>query len=251
MSRIHETAHPPRPQLVDPHADDRGLLLWRLDRPLAALSSAAVGGGLRHASWVVNVAVALDYSRTDLAAHADELSDRLGLAGPGITLFTAADIRRWARGHHGDAVVDATVGITKPTWAADPEGGWNDWRPGTINLVAHLPGPLAGGAAVNAVMTMTEAKTQDILEAGIKGTGTASDAVVVLWPGASGEASEEPRRTIQATGTPPEPAGSETIAFCGPRSPLGSDLAIATHDAVTQGIRAFLTEAEADGPSER
>ncbi|GAA3144328.1 adenosylcobinamide amidohydrolase [Nonomuraea salmonea] len=42
-----------------------------------------------------------------------------------------------------------------------------------------LPVAMTDAALVNTVMTVTEAKTQAMLEAGFAGTGTASDAVCV------------------------------------------------------------------------
>ncbi|MEZ5227028.1 MAG: adenosylcobinamide amidohydrolase [Acidimicrobiales bacterium] len=71
--------------------------------------------------------------------------------------------------------------MSKPTWAADPDGGYTPWSPGTINLVIEVPVALSRSAAVNVVITATEAKTQALFEAGVPGTGTASDAIVVIW----------------------------------------------------------------------
>ena len=79
--------------------------------------------------------------------------------------------------------------------------------------MAQLPVGLEPGAAVNATMTITEAKVQALAEAGIDGTGTATDAAVVTWPAA---ASRE--------------------RFCGPRSVWGQRLAIAVHEAVRSGL---------------
>lgn len=187
-----------------------GVLSWSFPEPVAVLSSAAVGGGLTETQSVLNIRVPLRYARTDLATHADEVTAALGLAGSAVVLFTATELERRARGEHDGVIVDATSGITKPTWAADPEGGWTPWEPGTINLVAQLPVAVTPAAAVNAVITMTEAKTQALHELGVPGTGTASDAVVLTWPRA---------------GVAPEP-------FAGPRAPLGAALALATHEAV-------------------
>jgi adenosylcobinamide hydrolase len=83
---------------------------------------------------------------------------------------------------------------------------------GTINVVAFIPEPLSDAALVNAVATVTEAKAQALLEQGIDGTGTPTDAVCVLTP----------------THGPVERYG-------GPRSRLGAHLARAVHAAVTAG----------------
>ncbi|MEM8708117.1 MAG: adenosylcobinamide amidohydrolase [Actinomycetota bacterium] len=201
------------PVLRAPGAFHEGALVWRLPDGLESLASAPAGGGRARPSWVLNIRVPMAYSRTDLDVHASEVADDEGLVGPGVALFTAASVERHARGAHGGATVDATVGTTKPTWAADASGGHGTWSPGTINTVAFVPVTLSEAAAVNIVMTMTEAKTQALLDAEIPGTGTASDAVVVLWP----------------TGPDPEPFG-------GPRSPWGSKVALATYDAVRGAI---------------
>jgi adenosylcobinamide amidohydrolase len=84
---------------------------------------------------------------------------------------------------------------------------------GTINVIAFLPAPLVDAALVNAVMTATEAKAQALAEAGVPGTGTASDALCVLTPREG----------------PAQPFG-------GPRSTLGAPLARAVHAAVRDGV---------------
>lgn len=200
------------PTLHHPASAPLGVLRWVWPREVEVLGSAPVGGGRRRVSWLLNVGVELDYARVDLEVHAAEVATDLGLVGDGAVLFTAADVERFRTECCDGAAVDATVGITKPTWAADALGGFTPWRPGTINVVAQLPVGLSEAAAVNAVITLTEAKTQALLEAGVPGTGTASDAAVVVWP--SGAAVEE---------------------FAGPRSTWGARLAIATHAAVAAG----------------
>ncbi|CAN5787960.1 adenosylcobinamide amidohydrolase [soil metagenome] len=203
------------PEVHPPADTHNGVLVWRWPSAVAALSSAPVGGGVTHPHWVTNIGVASDYCRTDLADHVDEVAAQRGLVGSGIGLFTAAAVDRVRRAECHGAAADVTVGVTKPTWAADPDDGWNDWRPGTINIVAQIPAALEAGAAVNAVITITEAKSQALREAGVPGTGTASDAVVVVW----------------AVDGPQE-------RFGGPRSPWGARIAQATHAAVYAGLGA-------------
>lgn len=222
-----------RPRLAAPDGEHRGVLWWRLDPTWSALSSAPVGGGFTRPAWLVNVGVPLDYARTDLDQHAQQIAAGLGLSeepvkhepgrhapgrragtAGGIALFTAADVGAVQHVEREGLAVSATVGVTKPTWAADASGGWSPWSPGTINIVARVPVRLDPGAMVNAVMTVTEAKTQALLEAGVPGTGTASDAVVVLCP-------------VQGVLEP----------FAGPRSAWGSRLALRVHDAVRAGLR--------------
>ena len=189
-----------------------GVLVWQWPRSMTALSSASVGGGLQRPNWLVNIGVPLHFDRTDLADHTTQIAADLGLTGGGVGLFTAADVSQVRRNTCDGVTVDTTVGVTKPTWAADPTDSYMPWEPGTINIVIQLPVGLDDGAAVNAVITVTEAKTQALHECGVPGTGTASDAVVV-WP----------------TGAAAEP-------FAGPRSRWGGRIAQATHAAVRSDI---------------
>lgn len=203
--------------------DPRGVagipaVVWRFRTPTAVLSSAPVGAAHATVHWVLNTRVAVDYHRDDLDDHAAELAEHFGLRGPGIAMFTAADVTKVATKTVDGVTVSVTLGIGKPTWAADPTGSWSGApsatpKPGTINIVAQLPVALGRAAAVNAVITITEAKTQALFEQGVPGTGTASDAVTVCWPDLPG-----------------------TELFCGPRSRWGAPLALATHAAVLAGI---------------
>jgi len=194
----------------------RAVLVWRFPEPVAVLTSAPVGGP-GPVGWVVDIEVDGDYARTDLEVHVRQVAARLELAGPGVGLLTAAPVSALDAACDGGVVVHATVGITRPTWAAGRDGSsavraGASWQPGTINTVVQLPVTLSPGAAVNAVVTATEAKAQALLEAGIPGTGTASDAIAVCWP-------------LRGA---PEP-------FAGPRSTWGARLARAVHAATAAG----------------
>lgn len=197
-------------------------LVWQLPRRRLALSSAPVGGGLVHLDWVLNAQVLPDYARTDLAAHVAEIAAAHGLAGDGAGLLTAAPVRHWHRGPDQGVTTDATVSVTRPTWADDAVGDSPLYQPGTINLVIQLPVRLTQAALVGAAITASEAKTQALIEAGVPGTGTASDALCILCP----------------TAGPAE-------AFAGPRSRWGARLARAVHGAVRAGLVMRLTPTRA------
>lgn len=203
----------PDPTLHPPGPDHRHVLCWRFPQRPLALSSASVGGGLSRPAWLVNIGVPQGYSRTDLAAHAAEVAAGIGLDGPGVALFTAHDVRLHHRAEHEGVRVTATVGATRPTWPADLTDTVKRWTPGTINIIATLPVRLEDAALVQAAVTLTEAKCQALIDAGVPGTGTASDALAVLV----------------APDGPAEP-------FAGVRSTWGHRLAIATHAAVTEAL---------------
>ncbi|MCW2876649.1 MAG: hypothetical protein JWQ95_749 [Sphaerisporangium sp.] len=88
--------------------------------------------------------------------------------------------------------------------------------PGTINIIVAVPVAMSDAALVNTVMTVTEAKTQALIEAGYECTGTASDAVCVA---VRSEGPEE--------------------VFGGPRSTWGAHIARAVHRAVFDGAHAW------------
>lgn len=187
-------------------------LVWPFAEARAVASTASVGGGVGLRHWVINAQVPLDYSRRDQEQHGAELARSDALSGTGVVMFTAAYVERYRHAEDAGVAVDATVGLSHPTWAAAADDEAVATSPGTINIVAALPVRLTEAALLNALVTITEAKTQALLEARIPGTGTASDAVTVVCP----------------TQGPPEP-------FAGPRSVWGARLARAAHEAVLAG----------------
>lgn len=200
-----------------------GVMVLDVPEGWVALSSASVGGGLVWPRWVANVTVDEAFARTDLEAYVEERLRPYGLVGPGPALLTAADVRGWTGGEADGVQAWATVAPTRPTWAARPGGrgvrdGGAGPRPGTVNIVVALPVPLTTAALVQAVGTVTEAKAQGLLEAGVPGTGTASDALVVLCPDSAA-------------------GGEAPVPFAGVRSPWGHRVAEAVRQAVVTGMQ--------------
>jgi adenosylcobinamide amidohydrolase len=210
------------------HRDDgagqrRPVLVWRFEQPMRSVSSAVLGGGIGPCGWVLNAEVSPDYARCDPDRHLGEIAAELRLAASGAGLLTAARVQDFTSASETGVRCEATVGLSFPVWPAAPPNAPPPrarWRPGTVNLVCVVPVPLTDAALVNAVMTATEAKAQALLEAGVPGTGTASDAVVVCCPAHAGE------------DTALEP-------FCGPRSRWGARLARVVHTAVADGAAKF------------
>jgi adenosylcobinamide amidohydrolase len=208
------------PQLVRREEDgvELSTLLWRLPRVSRCVSTAAIGGGVSECSWVVNAQVVKGYHRSDLDVHGAEIVAALGLAGTGVVMLTAVNVISHHTVEYDGAEVTATVGVSDPTWAADPNRdpqlASTSAGPGTVNVVATVPQPVAPGGLLNLIATVTEAKCQALADLAVPGTGTPSDAVTVLCP-TSGTA---------------EPFG-------GPRSLWGSRVACATYDAIVAGLR--------------
>lgn len=202
------------PELVASHHRAAGLplLVWRFDQPMTVASTAPAGGGIGRRRWMINAQVPPDYRRRDPERHVGELASALGLSGPGVGMLTAVDIASVVRVVDTGVSVETTVGVSHPVWAASTEPIGEEPRAGTINIVAFVPTAFSEAAMLNALCTITEAKSQALLLAGIEGTGTASDAVTLVC---------SPRGAVEP--------------FGGPRSRWGAPLARAVCAAVRNG----------------
>ncbi|MGP4093313.1 adenosylcobinamide amidohydrolase [Nonomuraea sp. KM90] len=192
-------------------------LLWEFGPGWRMISSAMLGGGIGPREWVLNAQVVAGYSRMDPIDHLASLGPA---TGDGVGMMTAASVDRYVRAADGGVEAYATVGLRVPTWAAAPEGHQDPElapiRVGTINIVVVAPVAMTDAALVNTVMTVTEAKSQALMETGFAGTGTASDAVCVAVP-----------------------ANGPQEVFGGPRSEWGARMARAVHAAVRRGAEAW------------
>jgi adenosylcobinamide amidohydrolase len=204
---------------------DWPVLVWAPGPGWRGISSALLGGGLRPCAWWFDAQVGMEYFHPDPVAHSRHIAAALGLAADaGAGMLTAADVHRWSKGSDGGVEVAATVGLGLPVCAAVPEevAAREGTEPvGTINVLVVVPAAMSDAALVNAVATVTEAKVQALAEAGVRGTGTSSDAVCVACP--------EQR-----------PGGPEAEPYGGPRSTWGARVARAVHAAVTVGAEDWL-----------
>jgi adenosylcobinamide amidohydrolase len=191
--------------------------IWRFSRPALCIASGPLGGGIAVQNWVINATVNADYGRMDPDAHLLDMARGLGLAGPGVGLLTAVDVREAVAANDDGVRVVATVGLGHPTWAAAPDGDRRDPSPGTINILAWVPVALSEAALVNAASTITEAKTQALWAYGVEATGTATDALCVAC-------------VRDGSGEP----------YGGPRSVWGARLARAAQAAVRDGTGRWL-----------
>jgi adenosylcobinamide amidohydrolase len=178
-----------------------------------AASTSVLGGGIGPRAWFLNASVPAGYAADDPVSDLLALAAGAGLDGDGVGMLTAKDVRDVVVEEDDGVQVAATVGLGWPTWAAAPPDA-DVAVVGTVNLLVVVPAALGDAALVNAVATATEAKVQALLEAGVDGTGTASDAVCVA----------------AADDGPAE-------AYGGPRSRWGAPLARAVHRAVLRGAR--------------
>ncbi|MFJ6940595.1 adenosylcobinamide amidohydrolase [Streptomyces sp. NPDC101132] len=209
------TSRSPAVRVVSRIEEDEELhaLLWCAGPGWRMVSSAVLGGGIGERSWVLNAQVSHGYRRSDPHRHLAELAGRYGMAGPGVGLMTAADVRGYGRARDGGVEAFTTAGLGVRGWAASTaDGEIGPPEPGTVNIVVAVPVALSDAALVNAVATATEAKVQALLQAGYDCSGTPTDAVCVA-------------ARVPAGGAP-------VYDFAGPRSVWGARLARAVHGAV-------------------
>jgi adenosylcobinamide amidohydrolase len=196
--------------------------VWLRSRaPLRVLASAVVGGDLDVTQHVVNMHVDRGYDSPDPGADLRAFARRLGIVEPFVGLMTAASTDEarivWEEPDGIRVGVIATVGlrVTEAAGLTPPVV----WQPSTINVVVVLDAALERAAAVNGVITATEAKVGALAEARIRtaegdpATGTVTDAAVLAWTGRG------PR-----------------VAYLGPGTVAGWCLARAVRQAVREGL---------------
>ena len=170
---------------------DAEAVVIRAERPLRAVSSAIVGGGLAAASAIVNLHVPKGFACADSRGHLAEFARRRSVPSPFVGLLTGAatEEAELATAARGELVAMAvvTVGLSNRTAAGRSAAAV--WSPSTINTIVLVEAEPEDAALVNLVITATEAKTLALAEAGISTpeggavTGTSTDAVVVAATG--------------------------------------------------------------------
>ena len=197
--------------------------VWvRSAAPLYVLASAVVGGDLDATRHVVNMHVRRGYDSTDPGGDLRAFARGLGIAEPFVGLMTAAftheacSVWEEADGVRVGAVATVGLGVPVAAGVTPPVA----WQPSTINVIVLLDAELERAAAVNGIITATEAKVGALADAGILtaegalATGTVTDAVALVWTGRG------PR-----------------VPYLGPGTVAGWALARAVRRAVLEGIR--------------
>lgn len=166
--------------------------VWvRSAEPLRVVSSAVVGGDLGTTRHIVNMHVPTGYRGERPADDLRAFAGRLGIKEPFVGLMTAAWTHEAVAATEVDGGVTVTAVVTVGLGAVVSAGVSPPvpWRAATINTMVLIDARLEPAAAVNAVITATEAKVAALGDAGIvtadgaPATGTVTDAVVVAWTG--------------------------------------------------------------------
>jgi adenosylcobinamide hydrolase len=206
---------------------DAEAVVVRAERPLRAVSSALVGGGLVEARSIVNLHVPKGFRCEDGESGLEDFARRRAIARPFVGLLTGAlteNAERVTERHGGlAACAIVTVGLSNRSVAG--RSAMAVWQPTTINTIVVVDAEPEAAALVNLVITATEAKALALAEAGVRSvdggfvTGTSTDAVVVA-----------------ATDRGPR------CRFGGPVSELGWVVARAVKSALDAGVVRWIAE---------
>lgn len=188
-----------------------------------ALASALLGGGFTDFQSLFIYHVHKDYDHPEPWQHLKEIARNEQLPLPTIGLLTAASLERTQLLCLGEgeiqvcALVTAGVsnatsaGLTPPAILAQAN---------TINIIMLVNRALSAAAMVNAVITVTEAKTDTLNRLGIKtpqgeiASGTSTDTVVIAHNGEG-----------------------QPLPYAGPATAVGWLMAKAVRLALTQALR--------------
>jgi iron complex transport system ATP-binding protein len=165
---------------------DATALVLHSSYPLRVLSSAVVGGGFTRTQTIINRHVDKHYDCSDPIRDLHSFATQRGIVDF-VGLLTAVWIHK-ARSvtlRVGELTVCAviTAGVSNAVAAGLSEP--QSVQAGTINIVILVDGNLSPAAMVNAMMTITEAKTAVLMKRrvqtpeGYSATGTSTDAVVL------------------------------------------------------------------------
>ena len=188
---------------------------------LTTLSSSFFGGGFRRVRHILNANVAENYCSNNPAADLRAIAARCGVSDPFVGLLTAVQLHkaRISFAEQADVRVGAliTAGVSNATCAGVSLPCQS--TAGTINIILLLNAKLTRAAMLNAIVTVTEAKSAVLHEMNVRtpdgalATGTSTDTV-----------------TIAMTGVGP------TLPYAGPATIVGWLIAKTVRQALQQSL---------------
>jgi len=184
---------------INAEVKDNILTIWS-ETPLKILSSAILNGGLQEANGIINVQVPEGCGNDKSDVHwspekfLNKEAQKLKLSEKKVFgLMTAAKMQNIAvySENCDKTVLTAlvTAGSTVAVTAGEPAASKNGdkiERVGTINIILLIDGNLTEGCMVEAIKTLTEAKTVALRDLDIRSqfsgdiaTGTLTDSIVI------------------------------------------------------------------------
>ena len=172
------------------YIEDNSLIIRSKKGLLKILSSAVLNGGLCLAKTVLNYQVSKDFNHSAPTAYLRKIARRLQLPNPVVGLITAANVLNVSvQSSNGEnsVCVFTTAGLSNTAAAGDLT---TSKKLSTINTIVLIDGNLSDASMVDAVKTVTEAKTVALRELDVRSrfsgkiaSGTTTDAVVVACTG--------------------------------------------------------------------
>lgn len=166
-------------------------LIVRSTVPLLTVSSSLMGGGVVSTQNIINMHVDKGYHSLTPADDLRALAQRYEITEPFQGFMTAVYMNQlqFITLREGDLTVTAlvTAGVSNATAAGESLPA--ALTPGTINIILLIDANLTPSALVNAVITVSEAKTASLLAhnvhtpEGLLATGTSTDAVCIACTG--------------------------------------------------------------------
>jgi adenosylcobinamide hydrolase len=166
-------------------------VLVSLPKTCRAASSAPLGFGILEVNRVLILQVPKDYNSERPEEELRDLINKLKLGNNTVGLMTAAKVRKVLTVTHQTlenllVTVIITAGTSNALVAGETpfnlKKGEEGGSSGTINIIAIIDKALTDGALVNAVITVTEAKSLALRNLGFDAGGTTTDSVVVVCP---------------------------------------------------------------------
>ncbi|MCS4540865.1 MAG: phosphatidylglycerophosphatase A [Euryarchaeota archaeon] len=197
--------------------EDKALIISST-QPLKILSSAVLNGGFCETRSIVNCQVPKNFEHKNPKEYLIQKLKKLKLNEPIVGLMTAANIKNVSivrKTIKNTSVVSfVTAGLSNPATAGKPSQA----KVGTINIITLIDGNLTNSALVEAVKTITEAKSVALFELDVRNkkdfaSGTTTDAVVV---GCTGK--------------------GQFFEYCGIGTNIGYATASTAREGVKQGI---------------
>lgn len=171
---------------------ENGNLVVRSGKPLRALSSAIINGGLCMTNTILNHQVAKNFADPKPEDYLSKIAASLNLPTTTVGLMTAADVTKASletrKTDNATICALVTAGVSYPAAPADSLRRMKG--AGTINIIILVEGNLSDACMVEAVKTATEAKSAALRELDIRSrfsqrvaSGTTTDAIVVACTG--------------------------------------------------------------------
>ncbi len=171
---------------------DSNYVLAESEKPLKILSSAVLNSGFENSKNIINYRVEKNFTHSNPENYLLKKLENLGMPDSTVGMLTAAEVKDAEVSHlqnnNFEVKIITTTGISNPIVSGKSKLEKN--RSSTINIIVIVEGDMKDRAMIDAVRTITEAKTVALRELDIRSeegatlaSGTATDAVAIACTG--------------------------------------------------------------------